>query len=362
MPRTFVIAEAGVNHNGSPEVALRLVDAAADAGADAVKFQTFRAHRVVTKSAAKASYQKVTTGSDEGQIEMLRRLELDRAAHEAIVERCRARGIEFLSTPFDEESLELLLGLGVGRIKVPSGELTNAPFLRAVARTRLPLIVSTGMSTLGEVEAALAVLTSEELARDGASERSPDASLLSLSDDLAWGAIVGRVTLLHCTTEYPAPLASVNLRVLGTLAQAFGLRVGYSDHTPGIAVPLAAVALGACIIEKHFTLDRELPGPDHKASLVPHELAAMVDGIRAVEVALGGTRKVVSDAERGNRSIARRSLVALQPIAEGATYTTENLGAKRPAAGISPMRFDELVGRTARRSYDSDELIDPTEA
>jgi N,N'-diacetyllegionaminate synthase len=326
--RVQIIAEAGVNHNGSLERALALVDEAARAGADAVKFQTFRAEQVISRHAPKAEYQQRTTGNAESQLDMVRALELDAAAHRKLVARCRERNLEFLSTPFDLESVALLKELGVARLKIPSGEITNPLLLRAAAATGLPLIISTGMSTLGEIEAALAVVGPAP------------------------------ITLLHCTTEYPAPLVDVNLRAMATMAQAFGLPVGYSDHTEGIAVSVAAVALGAVLIEKHFTLDRNLPGPDHKASLEPRELGELVASIRVVEEALGSPRKAPSPSERKNIAIARKSLVAARPIGAGEPFTRENLTVKRPGNGISPMRYDEYLGRPAARDYEEDELID----
>ena len=324
----FVIAEAGVNHNGSVERALAMIDCAADAGADAVKFQTFHADALVSRGAAKAEYQVRATGDEESQLEMVRALELDEAAHRQLVAHCRARGIEFMSTSFDPESVALLVSLGVSRLKIPSGEITNPLLLRAVAATALPLIMSTGMSTLDEIEAALAVTGARE-----------------------------RVTLLHCTTEYPAPIGEVNLRAMATMAARFGLPVGYSDHTEGIVVASAAVALGAVVIEKHFTLDRGLPGPDHKASLEPSELRAMVAAIRAVERALGRVEKAPTPSEVKNLVVARKSLVAARAIRRGERFTPENLTTKRPGSGISAMRYDEWLGREADRDYEADELI-----
>lgn len=336
--RVYVIAEAGVNHNGSVARALQMIDCAKDAGADAVKFQTFRAEEVISRHAPKAEYQKQTTGADESQLEMVRALQLDDAAHRQLRDRCQARGIQFLSTPFDLPSVALLQSLGVPLFKVPSGEITNPILLRAVAATQLPLIVSTGMSTLPEIEAALGVI---------AAQWGDDGRRL----------LRERVTLLHCTTEYPAPLSEVNLRAMTTMASAFGLPVGYSDHTEGITVAAAAVALGARVIEKHFTLDRSLPGPDHRASLEPQELAAMVTAIRTVEQSLGRPEKGPTSAEQKNIAIARKSLVAARAIRRGERFTAENLTAKRPGSGISAMRYDEWLERTADRDYEADELI-----
>ena len=348
--RVYVIAEAGVNHNGSVERALEMIDRAVDAGADAVKFQTFRSEEVISRHAPKAEYQKQTTGSDESQLEMVRALELDAAAHRRLFDHCQARGIQFLSTPFDLPSVALLVSLGVPLLKVPSGEITNPLLLRAVAATRLPLIVSTGMSTLVEIEEALGVIAAAWLGRTPEHDaRTSDEGRRLLRE---------RVTLLHCTTEYPAPLAQVNLRAMTTMAAAFGLPVGYSDHTEGITVAAAAVALGARVIEKHFTLDRNLPGPDHRASLEPGGLGAMVAAIREVELSLGRAEKGPTSAELKNMAVARKSLVAACAIRRGEPFTPQNLTAKRPGSGVSAMRYDEWLGRLAGRDYEADELID----
>jgi N-acetylneuraminate synthase len=328
-----VIAEAGVNHGGDLGVARELVAMAADAGADVVKFQTFVTARSITVSAPKADYQVATTGSTESQFEMVRRLELTRADHEVLIEDCRRLGIGFLSTAFDAESLALLLDLGIDRIKVASGELTNLPLLRRFAATGLPMLVSTGMADLDEVAAALAVIEGAGTPRE-------------------------RVTLLHCTTEYPAPDDEVNLRAMATLRDRFGTAVGYSDHTTGIAIAIAAVALGASVIEKHVTLDRDLPGPDQRASLEPADLAAMIAGIRSVEAALGDGIKRPTASELRNRSIARKSLVAARPIRAGEPFSPDNVDTKRPGTGLSPMLWDELIGRPASRDYAADELIE----
>jgi N-acetylneuraminate synthase len=345
-----VIAEAGVNHNGSKELARQLVDEARAAGADAVKFQSFRAGRLTTGRAQKAAYQKRNDGTDGEQRSMLEKLELDSRAFGELAAHAKSVGIEFLSTPFDVDSLAMLVDLGVGRIKLGSGDITNAPLLRAVAKTRLPVILSTGMCTLGDVEAAMALLAATWLA----SERPLDA----LASAEGQALLEAKVTLLHCTTEYPAPVEQTNLRAMDTLRSAFGVRVGYSDHTAGIAVSLAAVALGARVIEKHFTTDKKLPGPDHVASLEPGELAEMVRGIRAVELALGQPLKRPGAAERGNMAIARRSLVAAVAIPKGTTITLAMLDAKRPGDGLSPMRLDEVVGRVATRDYAPDDAIE----
>lgn len=327
----IIIAEAGVNHNGSLPLALQLVDAAAAAGADFVKFQTFKADKLVTKSGATAEYQKTNCNADS-QLEMLRNLELKEEDFKTIADYCRERGIGFLSTPFDKESTDFLLSLGMEYMKIPSGEITNLPYLRHIARSGIPVIVSTGMSSLGDVEAALQVFS--------------DAGY---TDDM--------ITLLHCNTQYPTPYADVNLAAMTTLRNAFGVNVGYSDHTRGIEVPLAATALGATVIEKHFTLDKSLPGPDHVASLDPRELKAMVEGVRNVAAAIGSPRKCVSPSERGNMAVARKSIVAARHIKKGETLSEENLTVKRPGTGISPMRWDEIVGTPALRDYAPDELI-----
>ena len=355
--RTLVIAEAGVNHNGSLELALRLVDVAADAGADVVKFQTFRAELLATAGAAKAGYQVANTGEDGSQLEMLRRLELAPHDHEALLVRCRERGIRFMSTAFDAESLAFLATLAMPAIKIPSGDITCGPLLLQAARLRQSLIVSTGMATLADIEAALSVIA-WGLTHD-------DEPRGSIDFEAAFASVAGqralqeRVTLLHCVTQYPAPPHAVNLRAMHTMAAAFGLPVGYSDHTLGIDVSLAAVALGATVIEKHFTLDRALPGPDHLASLEPEELARMVSGIRTIEAALGSPRKGPAAEEMANRAVARRSVVAARPIKAGEVIALAALACKRPGTGLSPMRIWELAGRTARRDFDTDEAIEP---
>ena len=330
--RSTIIAEAGVNHNGDLDLAKRLIDVAAEAGADFVKFQTFVADRLVTRVAEKADYQICSTGTEESQYEMLTRLELTPEAHQILIDHCISRHIGFLSTGFDVESVDLLVKLGVGYIKVPSGEITNLPYLRHVGALRKQVILSTGMATLNEVGAAIEVLE-----RAGTSRNC--------------------ITVLHCTTEYPAPMVDVNLRAMLTIRDAFGVAVGYSDHTLGIEVATAAVALGATVVEKHFTLDANLPGPDHKASLVPEQLKAMVMAIRNVEMALGDGVKQLRPSESRNRHIVRKSLVATKPIRAGEAFTVENIAAKRPGTGISPMRWDEILGRKSTRDYGADELI-----
>lgn len=358
MSEVLVIAEAGVNHNGDLGRALDLIDVAADAGADAVKFQTFRSEAVISGRAPKAAYQVATTGAEESQLDMVRKLELDHAAHRKLVERCAQRGIRFLSTPFDADSADFLVHeLDVPIIKVPSGEITNAPFLLHLARFGRPLVVSTGMATLGEVEQALGVIA---YGYGVGCDLPPGhhAFHAALLDKESPGLLRERVTLLHCTTEYPAPFDEVNLLAMDTLAAAFGLRVGFSDHTPGIAIPLGAVARGATVIEKHFTLDRSLSGPDHMASLEPHELAALVRGIRQVESALGDGRKRPAPSEIKNVSVARRSLVAARPVAAGERWNESNLTAKRPGNGRSPFDYWSVIGKPAQRDYIADEVLD----
>lgn len=356
MKRTYVIAEAGVNHNGSLEMALQLVDAAARAGADAVKFQTFRTELLAAGGAPKAQYQQRSGSGGETQSEMLRRLELDDDAHRVLIERCGERGITFLSSPFDLVSTELLTGeLSLPLLKIASGEITNAPLLLKAAGSGASLILSTGMSTLAEVEEALGVIAH---AYTGCGE-SPSLSSFrrAFASQDGQEALRKKVTLLHCTTEYPAPFAEVNLRAMDTMALAFGLPVGLSDHTPGTAVAIAAVARGAQVVEKHFTLDRSLPGPDHQASLEPDELSLLVAGLRQVESALGSPVKLPAPSEAKNLPIVRKSLVAAGGIAKGERFTTENLAAKRPGTGVSPMRYWEFLGKQADRDYAKDEQI-----
>lgn len=330
---TLIIAEAGVNHNGDLATALRLVDAAAAAGADLVKFQTFSADRLVTRTARKADYQIAGAGGYESQHAMLRRLELTRAMHEELMAHCARCGVGFLSSAFDPADVDLLADIGLELFKIPSGEITNLPYLRHIGRLSRPLILSTGMATLDEIGAALAVLEGAGTARQ-------------------------RITMLHCNTEYPTPMQDVNLRAMHTIRDTFGVRVGYSDHTLGIEVAIAAVALGATVIEKHFTLDRHMAGPDHQASLEPAELAAMVAAIRNIERALGDGRKVPSASEVRNLPIARKSLVAAHAISRGERFTTDNVAVKRPGTGLSPMRLDEVLGCTAARDFAADEPIE----
>jgi N,N'-diacetyllegionaminate synthase len=331
--RTLIIAEAGVNHNGDLGLAKQLIDAAADAGADLVKFQTFNANRQVTRTARKADYQVQTTDSNESQHEMLRRLELTPDMHKQLIAHCATRNIGFFSTGFDIESVDLLMGLGQDHFKIPSGEITNLPYLRHIGQLRKTVILSTGMATLGEIEAAIDAL--EQVG-------TPRANM----------------TVLHCTTEYPTPMNEVNLLAMQSIQTAFGVAIGYSDHTQGVEVAIAAVAMGATVIEKHFTLDRNLPGPDHQASLEPAELKAMVAAIRNIEVALGDGIKRLTPSEARNKSVVRKSLVASRAIAAGEVFIAANLTTKRPGTGISPMRWDEAIGRTAKRSFAADELIE----
>lgn len=355
--KTLIIAEAGVNHNGSVKMALQLVDAAAEAGADFVKFQSFKASNNVSRCAPKADYQKATTGESENQLEMIRKLELDIEAHKTLIERCTERGIKFLSTPFDLNSVDLLVDdLGLDIIKVASGEITNAPLLLHIGKKSPKVILSTGMSTLGDIENALGVLAFGFL--DHKEKPSFKAFREAYFSKEGQKALQKKVALLHCTTEYPAPFEEVNLRVLDTIRQAFNLPIGYSDHTEGIAISIAAVAMGASIIEKHFTLDRNLPGPDHRASLEPKELTEMIRGIRQVESALGMSVKIPGSAEKKNLDIARKSLVAKCFIKKGETLSQENITCKRPGYGISPMHYWDVIGMTAPRDFDEDEVLE----
>ncbi|WP_187647909.1 N-acetylneuraminate synthase [Nitrosophilus labii] len=328
----FIIAEAGVNHNGNLELAKKLVDKAKEAGVDAVKFQTFKAKNLVSKNAQKADYQKKTTNKDESQLEMIKKLELSFDEFAELKKYCDEKGITFLSTPFDLESIEFLNDLGLEIFKIPSGEITNLPYLRAIGRLNKKVILSTGMADLGEIEDALDVLIDAGTKKDN-------------------------ITILHANTEYPTPIEDVNLKAMQTIACAFDVKVGYSDHTLGIEVPIAAVAMGGEVIEKHFTLDKNLPGPDHKASLEPDELKAMVAAIRNIEKALGNSIKKPSKSESKNKEIARKSIVARRNIKKGEIFSEENLTVKRPGSGISPMRWNEIIGKVAQRDYDKDDLI-----
>lgn len=330
MNRIFVIAEAGVNHNGDIEIAKQLIDAAVEAGADAVKFQTFKAERLVCRDAKKAEYQLATTDKSESQYDMLKKLELTTETHEILMKYCDQKNIMFLSTPFDIESIKLLSELKIQIYKIPSGEITNLPYLREVGKYRKKTILSTGMSTMDEVKEAVDVLQ-----KAGAND----------------------IILLHCNTQYPTPMKDVNLLAMVHMREELGLPVGYSDHTQGIEIPIAAAALGATVIEKHFTLDRNMEGPDHKASLEPAELKAMVSSIRKVEEAMGDGIKKPTFSELSNMAVARKSIVAKCDIKAGELLTEENLVTKRPGTGISPMRWNEFIGTAAKRDYVKDELI-----
>jgi len=330
---TLIIAEAGVNHNGSLETAKQLVDVAAEAGADMVKFQTFSADQLVTTSACKAEYQNQTTDASESQHSMLRKLELSSEIHEELNAYCIQCGIQFFSTGFDTQSIDMLVELGIEQFKIPSGEITNLPYLRHIGNYVKPVILSTGMATLEEIEAALEILETSGTPRN-------------------------LITVLHCNTAYPTSMVDVNLWAMISIREALGVAVGYSDHTLGIEVPIAAVAMGATVIEKHFTLDRNIPGPDHRASLEPNELKAMVQAIRNIEKALGDGIKRPSPSELKNKPIARKSLVAAIAIRAGECFNGTNLTVKRPGTGISPMRWDEIVGCSAKRDFEADELIE----
>jgi len=329
----IVIAEAGVNHNGDIDLAKQLIDVAAEAGADVIKFQTFIADRLATRHAPKAEYQYHGTRSRETQHDMLHRLELTSEMHQILIDHCGKRNLEFLSTGFDTESVDMLVAMGIDRIKIPSGEITNLPYLRHVGQLGKPVILSTGMATLDEIGRALEVLDTSGTPRE-------------------------YLTVLHCNTAYPTPMEDVNLHALSTIKKTFGVKVGYSDHTVGIEVPVAAVALGASIIEKHFTLDRLLPGPDHRASLEPGELAAMVSAIRNIEMALGNGIKKPSPSETDNKAIVRKSLVAARPIRAGEKYTKDNVTVKRPGTGISPMCWDDVMELSAPRDLQPDDFIE----
>ena len=333
--KVLIIAEAGVNHNGDMSMAKKLIDVAADAGADFVKFQTFNADRLVTENAAKADYQKLVTDSAESQQKMLRKLELTEAMHQELIAHCALRNIGFFSTGFDIESVNMLVSLRQELFKIPSGEITNLPYLRHIGKLGKAVILSTGMSNLNDIESAINTLEESGTPRT-------------------------RITVLHCTTAYPVPMSDVNLRAMQVIGAKFGVDVGYSDHTLGIEISLAAVALGASVIEKHFTLDRTLPGPDHKASLEPGELKSLVDGIRNVHEALGDGVKRLMPSEIEIRDVARKSIVARVPISIGQVLNEENLTTKRPGTGISPMQWSNVLGKKAHRDYSADELIDET--
>lgn len=332
----FIIAEAGVNHNGDVETAKKMIDAAVEAGADAIKFQTFKTEKLVCKSAPQAEYQKKNNsanGEEDTQFTLLKKLEINQETHRELFDYCRQAGIVFISTPFDLESIDLLKSLGLEMIKVPSGEITNYPYLKKVGQTFSKIVLSTGMADLGEIEDALEILIDNGVDRQN-------------------------ITVLHCNTEYPTPIQDVNLRAMLTIKSAFDVNIGYSDHTLGIEVSIAATALGAKVIEKHFTLDKNMEGPDHSASLEPDELMMLVRGIRNTEKSLGSPLKKPSASESKNKTVVRKSIVASQFIQNGETFTEENLCVKRPGTGISPMNWDNMIGQVARRDYFEDEIID----
>ncbi len=328
----FIIAEAGVNHNGSIELAKELIDVAVSAGVDAVKFQTFKAENLVSKDTEKAPYQKNTTDKNESQFDMIKKLELDVSMHKELIMYCKYRNIMFLSTPFDIDSINLLTDLGLEIFKISSGEVTNLPYLRAIGRLNKEVILSTGMASIGEVEDALTILTESGTKKD-------------------------KITVLHANTEYPTPMYDVNLNAMLTIKNEFGVKVGYSDHTLGIEVDIAAVAMGASIIEKHFTLDKRMNGPDHKASLEPIELISMVKAIRNIELALGDGEKKPSKSESKNIRIVRKSIVAKCDIKKDEILTKDNITVKRPSGGISPMQWDSVIGSIAKKDYKEDEQI-----
>jgi len=331
--RVFIIAEAGVNHNGDINIAKKLIDVAVEAGTDAVKFQTFKTEHLVSKTARKADYQINTSDSNESQFEMIKKLELDSETHIKLLAYCQEKNIMFLSTPFDHDSINFLNKLGLDTFKIPSGEITNLPYLKHIGSLNKKVILSTGMSNIEEIEKALDVLINT-------------------------GSKKENITILHANTEYPTPMADVNLRAMQTIAKTFNTLVGYSDHTLGIEIPIAAVALGATVIEKHFTLDKKMKGPDHKASLEPDELKAMVTAIRNIENALGNGVKKASNSEIKNKVIARKSIVAIKVIKKGDVFTEKNIATKRPGNGISPMRWEKVLGMKARKDFGIDEQIE----
>ncbi len=335
MKHVLIIAEAGVNHNGSIKTAKKMIDKAVEADVDIIKFQTFKSEKLVSKSAQQAEYQKKNIGSstDNSQLNMLKKLELSHSDHKELIEYCNQKGIKFFSTAFDLESVDYLHSLNIGLWKIPSGEITNYPYLKKIVQFGEPVILSTGMCEMKDIEAALKVLTDNGLSKD-------------------------KISILHCNTEYPTPFKDVNLLAMNELKKRFGVRVGYSDHTKGIEVPIAAVALGAEIIEKHFTLDRNMEGPDHKASLEPDELKAMVSAIRNIELALGDGHKTVSESERKNIAVARKSIVAAKNIKAGEVFNENNLTVKRPGNGISPMDWEKVIGKTAKKDFVEDQLIE----
>lgn len=334
MSKVLIIAEAGVNHNGSLENAFKLIDAAVDAGVDYVKFQTFKSENLVSMSAKKADYQIQNTGnSTDSQYEMLKKLELSHENHELLIDYCKQKNIQFFSTAFDLDSLQYLKEIGLDFVKIPSGEITNLPYLRKAAQLFNKVILSTGMCTMEDIEDAVNVFLAEKISKEN-------------------------ITILHCNTEYPTPMSDVNLKAMLSIKQEFGTDIGYSDHTLGIEVPVAAVALGASVIEKHFTLDNTMEGPDHAASLEPHQLKEMVKAIRNIEQAISGDGiKKPSESEMKNIAIARKSIVASAQISKGEIFTEENLTIKRPGTGISPMKWDEVIGKVASKDYSTDDLI-----
>lgn len=333
MQKTLIIAEAGVNHNGDINLAKKLIGAAKDANADVVKFQTFIAEKGISKHAKKANYQLQTTDARESQLDMVKKLELSPQDHHTLIAHCKKIGIEFLSTPFDFQSIDLLHQLNLQTFKIPSGEITNLPYLRKIGVLNKQVILSTGMSNLGEIENAINILVNAGTHRHN-------------------------ITILHCNTQYPTPMQDVNLKAMQTIQQAFHLPVGYSDHTNGIHIPIAAVAMGAKVIEKHFTLDRSMEGPDHQASLEPQEFKMMVQYIRDIEIALGDGIKQTSKSEEANKMLARKSVVANRPIKSGETFNQNNLDIKRPANGLSPMEWDNIIGKIAKRDFQEDEPIE----
>ncbi len=356
--KTIIIAEAGVNHNGSLENALELVNVAAQSGADIVKFQSFKSKKLVTNTAEKAEYQIKNTGETESQQSMLEKLELSASDHLRLFDECKALNIEFLSTAFEQESLDLLVNdLGLHRLKIPSGEITNAPLLLRFAQSGCEIILSTGMSSLSDIEVALGVLAFG-MTQEKTTSPSLRAFQQAYNSDEGQAALRTKVALLHCTTEYPAPIDEINLRVIDTLNAAFRLPVGYSDHSEGISIPIAAVAKGAKIIEKHFTLDRNMEGPDHAASLEPNEFREMVSQIRLTERAFGSSVKLVTGSEEKNMAIARKSLVAAKAVKKGEIFSEDNLTVKRPGNGISPLKYWSYIGLPANRDYEEDEVLE----
>lgn len=331
MKKVIIIAEAGVNHNGSLENAKKMIDIAQEVGVDIIKFQTFKAENLVCKNAEKAEYQKNTTSNKESQFEMLKKLEINREMHKELIKYCKDKNVQFLSTPFDLESIDLLNELGIEIFKIPSGEITNYPYLKKIGMLKKKVILSTGMSYLKEIEEALKVLK-----ENGAND----------------------ITVLHCNTEYPTPMCDVNLNAMNVINEKLNVEVGYSDHTIGIEVPIAAAAMGAKIIEKHFTLDKNMEGPDHKASLNPDELKVMVSAIRNIEIAMGNNVKIPSKSESRNLNIVRKSIVANKTIKRGEEFTEENLTCKRPGNGVNPMKWNEVLGKIAKKDYFEDELIE----